>query len=306
MADLYSVLDVPKTADAATIKRAYRKLAKQLHPDQHPDDPKAAERFKQVTAAYDILSDKEKRGQYDRGEIDADGNPKMPEGFGGFRGGAGGGFRGGFQGGGPFGGTRGGQGFEFEGDPSDLFSELFGRGRGGGGFGGFRQPPAKGSDVSYRLAISFVDAALAKPQRITLQSGRTVDLNIPKGVSDGDKLRLAGQGEAGPGGNGDAIVQISIKADSRFSRDGDDVRTDLSVPLTTAVLGGKQRLATLGGEVMATVQPGTSSGKVLRLRGKGWTRKDGTRGDLLARVLVEVPADDTALADFLRARAPAS
>lgn len=295
MADLYSVLDVPRTADAATIKRAYRKLAKQLHPDQRPDDSKAAERFKQVTAAYDILSDAEKRGQYDRGEIDSDGNPKMPEGFGGFRGG-------------PFGaGARGGQGFEFEGDPSDLFSELFGRGRGGGGgFGGFRQPPAKGADVSYRLAIPFADAALAKPQRITLQSGRTVDLNIPKGTADGDKLRLAGQGNAGPGGNGDAIVQISIRPDARFTRDGDDVRTDLSVPLATAVLGGKQRLATLEGEVMATVQPETSSGKVLRLRGKGWTRKDGTRGDLLARVLVEVPAGDTALADFLRSRAAAS
>lgn len=293
MPDLYSVLGVQKTADAAAIKRAYRQLAKKLHPDRHPDDPKAGEEFRRVTAAYDILSDPEKRGQYDRGEIDSDGNPKMPEGYGGFGGGFGGA------------GMRQGQdgGFAFEGDASDLFSELFGRGRGFGG-GGFRQPPpVKGADVVYRLAVSFADAALAKPQRITLRSGRTVDLNLPKGVEDGDKLRMAGQGEQGPGGNGDAIVTISIRPDARFTRDGADIRTDFAVPLATAVLGGQQRLPTVDGEVMAKIQPGTSSGRILRLRGKGWTKKDGTRGDLLARVLVEIPAGDTALADFLRSRA---
>lgn len=294
MADLYSILGVQKNADAASIKSAYRKLAKELHPDRHPDDAKSAERFRQVTAAYDILSDKDKRAQYDRGEIDSDGNPTMPQGFGGGFGGFGGGA-----------GPRPGQGggFAFD-DDTDLFSELFGRGgrRGGFGGGGFRQPPMRGADVSYRLAISFVDAALAKSQRITLRSGRTVDLNIPKGASDGDKLRLAGQGDEGPGGNGDAIVTISIRPDSRFTRDGDDIRSDIPVPLSIAMLGGQQRLPTLEGEVMAKIQPGTSSGKILRLRGKGWTRKDGTRGDLLARVLVDIPADDKELADFLRSR----
>jgi DnaJ-class molecular chaperone len=295
MADLYSILGVQKGADAAAIKRAYRRLAKELHPDQNPDDPAAAERFKRVTAAYDILSDTEKRGQYDRGEIDSDGNPAMPQGHG-------------FRGGG-----RAGGGFEYQGDASDIFSELFGRGGGfggngmgggfgGGGFGGFRQPPARGADVAYRLAIGFADAALARPQRITLRSGKTIDLTIPKGVEDGDKLRLAGQGEDGPGGSGDAIVTISIRPDPRFTRDGDDIRMDLAVPLATAVLGGSQRVPTLDGEVMAKIQPGTSSGRVLRLRGKGWTRKDGSRGDLLARVMVEVPADDSELADFLRRR----
>lgn len=298
MADLYSVLGVQKSADAAAIKRAYRKLAKQLHPDQNPDDAKAAERFKQVTAAYDILSDADKRGQYDRGEIDGDGNPRMPEGFGAR---SGGGFRGGAQNGGGYSSTSG---FSFD-DTDDLFSELFGRsGRGGfgGAGGGFRAPPMKGPDVSYRLPISFADAALARSQRITLSSGKTIDLNIPKGVEDGHKLRLGGQGEQGPGGAGDAIVTISIKPDARFTRDGDDVRTDIAVPLSIAVLGGQQRVQTLDGEVMAKIQPGTSSGKVLRLRGKGWTRKDGSRGDLLARVMVDVPADDEALADFLRSR----
>lgn len=292
------MLGVPRTADAAAIKRAYRKLAKELHPDQNQDNPKSAERFKQVTAAYDILSDAQKRGAYDRGEIDGDGNPKMPEGFGGFRGRPGGGGAGGRAQ-----GTAGG--FEFGGDTSDLFEELFGRA--GGRAAGFRPgPPPKGSDVQYRLAVPFAEAALARPQRVTLRSGKTVDLNLPKGVEDGQKVRLAGQGEAGPGGAGDAFVQVIVQADARFERQGDDVRTDLMVPLEVAVLGGKARLTTLEGQVEASIAPGTSSGRVLRLRGKGWIRKDGSRGDLLARVLVDLPADDPALAEFLRGRVTAS
>ncbi len=285
------MLGVPKTADAAAIKRAYRKLAKQLHPDQNKDEPKAAERFKQVASAYEILSDAEKRGQYDRGEIDDDGNPRMPEGFGGYR---------------PGGGPRpnaGGGGFEFSGDPSDIFAELFGSRAGRGG--GFRSAPVRGADVQYRLSVPFADAALARPQRITLRNGKTVDLAIPRGAEDGQKVKLTGQGEAGPGGSGDALVQLVIAADARFVRDKDDVRTDLPVPLATAVLGGKARLTTLEGAVDAAIAPGTSSGKLLRLRGKGWTRRDGTRGDLYARVMVEVPADDPALADFLRGRVTA-
>lgn len=295
MADLYSVLGVPRTADAAAIKRAYRKLAKELHPDQNKDNPKSAERFKQVTAAYDILSDADKRGAYDRGEIDGDGNPRMPEGFGQYRARSGAGAGAGGRPQGPAGG-----GFEFGGDPSDLFEELFGR---AGGRGEFRPgPPPRGADVQYRLAVAFVDAALARPQRVTLRSGKTVDLALPRGVEDGQKVRLAGQGEQGVGGPGDAFVQVIVSADPRFQREGDDVRTEVMVPLDTAILGGKARLTTLDGAVDASVAPGTSSGKVLRLRGKGWTRRDGTRGDLLARLMVEVPADDPALAAFLRDR----
>jgi DnaJ-class molecular chaperone len=294
MSNPYSILGIEKSADAAQIKRAYRKLAKELHPDRNPNDKTAADRFKQVTAAYDLLSDPDKRGQYDRGEIDSDGNPRAPEGFG---------FRGGRA-------RPGNGGYGFEGDPSDLFSDLFRRGGGGfgaGGFGagGFRPPPAKGADVQYRLEISLADAALARPQRITLSSGSTIDLSLPKGVEDGDRLRLGGKGEDGPGGPGDAYVTLVIRPDPRFTREGDDVRTDILVPLETAVLGGEQRVPTLEGEVKARLQPGTSSGKVLRLRGKGWTRKDGSRGDLLARVLVDVPAGDTALAEFLQSRAAA-
>lgn len=297
MADLYSILGVSKDADAAAIKRAYRKLAKELHPDQNAGNARAAERFSRVTAAYDILSDTEKRGAYDRGEIDDQGNPRAPAGFG-FDPGAGG-FRGGFRGGtGPQPG-----GFEFQGDPADLFSELFGNARRGGAAGGFRQPQ-RGADVAYRLAVPFVDAALARPRRLTLATGKTIDLKIPPGAEDGRQLRLSGQGEPGPAGSGDAIVTLVFQPDARFTRDGDDIRADVLVPLETAVLGGRHRVPTPEGEVMLAIAPGSSSGKLMRLKGKGWTRRDGSRGDLLARLLVELP-DDPALADFLRARATA-
>jgi DnaJ-class molecular chaperone len=285
MADLYATLGVPKGADAGAIKRAYRKLAKELHPDQNKGNAKAADRFARVTAAYDILSDAKKREAYDRGEIDGDGNPRMPEGFArGTRGG-------------PQGFRQNGQEFAFEGDPADLFAELFGRGRPGG----FRSAPMRGADVAYRLAVPFADAALARPRRLTLASGKTIDLAIPKGVEDGQQLRLAGQGEAGPAGAGDAIITIEIEPDARFVRDGFDIRSDVLVPLETAVLGGRERVPTPEGEVMLAIQPGTSSGRQLRLKGKGWTRRDGSRGDLYARVLVDVP-EDPALAEFLGAR----
>lgn len=308
MADLYSELGVARTADAAAIKRAYRKLAKELHPDRNKDNPKAAERFKSVTSAYDILSDTEKKGKYDRGEIDEQGNPKF-SGFSGAGAGAGG-----YRPGARPGAGRGSPDFDFDfgGDPSDLFSELFGRASGGmgggrsGGFsgGGFRSAPQRGPDLNYRLAVPFADAALARTVRLALKNGKTIELAIPKGVEDGQQLRLSGQGEAGPAGPGDAHVTLAIQTDSRFTRDGFDLRTDLAVPLETAVLGGKARVVTPEGEVMATIAPTTSSGKQLRLKGKGWTKKDGSRGDLIARVLVEVP-DDPALAEFLKARVQA-
>jgi DnaJ-class molecular chaperone len=309
MTDLYSELGVPRTADAAEIKRAYRKLAKQLHPDQNKDNPKAADRFKSITSAYDILSDPERKAKYDRGEIDEQGNPKYA-GFGGNSGGT------------RSSGTRPGAGagrapdfdFDLGGDPSDLFAELFGRasGRPGGGFpgggfqgGGFRAPPQRGADVNYRLTVPFADAALARTVRLALRNGKTIELAIPKGVEDAQQVRLAGQGEAGPAGAGDALVTFVIQTDARFTREGADLRADFAVPLEIAILGGKARVPTPEGEVMASVAPGTSSGKLLRLKGKGWTRKDGTRGDLIARVLVEVP-NDPELAEFMRARVQAA
>jgi DnaJ-class molecular chaperone len=299
--DLYQRLGLKRGASEAEIKKAYRSLAKQLHPDRNRDNPKAAERFGQVTAAYDLLSDKDKRARYDRGEIDEEGNPRMPfgSGFGGYSAGAG------PQAGGP-------QGFEnmnFAGadaaDLSDLFEGLFGgqggQGRGGGPFGGFRQrarPPQKGADIAYRLKIPFEDAVALKPQRITLADGKTIDLKLPQGLEDGAKIRLAGKGQEGPGGRGDAIVTIEIAPHRFFRREGDNIRLDLPVTLKEAVLGAKVKVPTPEGPVMLTVPKGTSSGKVLRLKSRGFTARDGKRGDQLVAVEIEIPAQDAELQQF--------
>ena len=302
MADLYSTLGVDRGADEAAIKKAYRKLAKELHPDRNKDNPTAAARFSKVTGAYDILSDKDKRARYDRGEIDEDGNPRMP---------FGGGF-GGRPGAGP-GGTqyRNVDPSEFDftsgdtGDLSELLDGLFGgagrrggRGGFGGGFGR-RQAPPKGADVAYRLDVPFEDAALLSPQRVQLRSGKTLDIKLPKGVEDGTRIRLSGQGEIGPGGNGDAIITIGLKPHRFFTRDGDNIRLDLPVSLDEAVLGGKVKVPTVDGAVMLNVPPGSSSGKTLRLKAKGFTGKTGARGDQLVTLMVDVPGGDEELKAFL-------
>lgn len=282
MADPYSTLGVARGATDAEIKSAYRKLAKELHPDKNRDNPKAAEKFSAATNAYDLLSDKDKRARFDRGEIDADGNPTAPFGFGG---GGGGGFRGqpgGFETGGA--------------DFGDIFEGLFGGAgrRAGGGFG--RQAPQpRGANVAYRLAVQFADAAILAPQRITLQDGKTIDLKLPAGVESGTQTRLSGKGQQGPGGAGDAIVTIEVRPHPFFTRDGDNVRLDLPVTLDEAVKGGKVKVPTVDGPVMLGVPAGTTSGKTLRLRGKGFTGKDGTRGDQLVTLMVDVPADDPAI-----------
>ena len=300
--DLYQRLGLKRGASEAEIKKAYRSLAKQLHPDRNKDNPKAAERFAEVTRAYDLLSDKDKRAQYDRGEIDEEGNPKMPfgGGYGGFnaRPGAG-------AGAGQAGGFEGFQGNFGEADLSDIFEGLFGsagaRGGRGGGFGGFRQraqPPQKGADIAYRLTVGFIDAATLAPQRITLADGKTIDLKLPKGVEDGTKIRLSGKGQEGPGGTGDAIVTISIAPHPFYTREGDNIRLNLPITLKEAVLGAKVKVPTPEGTVMLTVPKGSSSGKVLRLKGRGFTGKSGTRGDLLVSLEIEVPAADPDLEAF--------
>lgn len=300
MADPYATLGLQRGASEKDIKSAYRKLAKELHPDRNRDNPKAAERFSEVAKAYDLLSDKDKRAQFDRGEIDADGNPAMPfggaGGFGGFRQGAGG-ARGGFS------------AHDFEGfgageetDLSDLFEGLFGRGRGAGpgGFGRRRQaPPQRGANVSYRLKVPFVDAAAQTPQRITLGDGATIDLKLPAGVEDGTQMRLKDKGQPGPGGNGDALVTVQIEPHPFFTRDGDDVRLELPVTLDEAVRGAKVKVPTVDGPVMLTVAPGSGSGKVLRLKGKGFSKKSGGRGDQLVTLEIELPADVSELASRL-------
>jgi DnaJ-class molecular chaperone len=284
MADPYSTLGVARSASEAEIKSAYRKLAKELHPDRNRDNPKAAEKFSAATNAYDLLSDKDKRARFDRGEIDADGNPAAPFGFGG------GGHRG-----------QSGGGFESGGaDFGDIFEGLFGgagRRGGGGGFGGFgrQAPPQKGANVTYRLAVQFIDAATLAPQRITLQDGKTIDLKLPAGVESGTQMRLSGKGQAGPGGAGDAIVTIDVKPHAFFTRDGDNVLLDLPITLNEAVAGGKVKVPTVDGPVMLGVPAGTASGKTLRLRGRGFTGKDGQRGDQLVTLHIDVPADDPAI-----------
>ena len=245
-ADPYTTLGVPRGASEKDIKSAYRKLAKELHPDTNQDNPKATERFSEVTRAYDLLSDKDKRAQFDRGEIDVDGNPTM--GFGGF------------------------------------------------GGGGGRAAP-RGANVQYRLKVPFADAASRAPQRITLSDGKTIDLKLPAGVEDGTQMRLAGKGEAGPGGNGDALVIIQIEPHAFFRRDGDNIRLDLPVTLDEAVNGAKVKVPTVEGPVMLTIAPGSSSGKTLRLKGRGFTCKDGTRGDQLVTLEITLPEAD---ADLVR------
>ena len=300
--DLYQRLGIQRGASEAEIKKAYRSLAKQLHPDRNKDNPNAAKRFAEVTNAYDLLSDKDKRARYDRGEIDEDGNPRMPFGAG-FGGGGAGGQRGGFEG---FQGGAGG--FDANSaDLSDLFEGLFGaatgrRGAGPGNFSGFGQrarQPQKGADVAYRLQVPFVDAITLAPQRVTLSDGKTIDLKLPKGVDDGTRIRLAGKGEQGPGGRGDAIVTIAIGGHSFFTRDGNDIRLNLPITLKEAVQGAKIKVPTPEGPVMLSIPKGTSSGKVLRIKGRGFTTKDGKRGDQLITTQIELPESDQSLEAFV-------
>lgn len=301
-ADPYAVLGVPRGASEKDIKSAYRKLAKELHPDANRDNPKAADRFSEVTGAYDLLSDKDKRARFDRGEIDIDGNPTMGFGFGG---GPGAGF------GGP-GGQRGFRADGFEGfstaegiDIGDIFDGLFGgRGAGapggpGGGGGARTRTAPRGASVQYRLSVSLPDAATQAPQRITLSDGKTIDLKLPAGVEDGTQMRLAGKGEAGPGGPGDALVTIHIGPHAFFVREGDNIRLDVPITLDEAVNGAKVKVPTVDGAVMLSVAPGTSSGKTLRLKGRGMTRKDGSRGDQLVTLEIVLPEDPAELAGRL-------
>ena len=303
-ADPYAILGVARGASEKEVKSAYRKLAKALHPDRNTDNPKATERFSEVTRAYDLLSDKDKRARFDRGEIDIDGNPAMPFGFGGgagpggFRAGQGGFRADGFEG---FGGSGGAEGI----DLGDIFEGLFGgRGAGGGfaqgmGGGARRGPPPKGANVQYRLAVSFTDAATRAPQRIALGDGKTIDLKLPAGVESGTQMRLAGKGEPGAGGAGDALVTIEVGGHPFFRRDGDNIRLDLPVTLDEAVGGAKVRVPTVEGAVMLSIAPGSSSGKTLRLKDKGFHKKAGGRGDQLVTLEVQLPPDDADLAKRL-------
>lgn len=288
MADPYSILGVSKGADDKAIKSAYRKLAKELHPDKNKDNPKASERFSDVTRAYDLLSDAQKRAQYDRGEIDENGQPRFAGNpFGG---------GGGFQGGGP-----GGASFDFGSggiDLGDIFDGLFGGGgaaRPGPGPRPQHAPPPKGANIAYEHLVSFTDAATLTPQRMTLRDGKTVEFKLPAGVVAGQQIRIPGKGQPGPGGNGDAMVTLKIGKHPHLTRDGDNIRIDLPISLKEAIEGGKVKVPTVDGPVMLTVPPKTDSGATLRIKGRGFPRKNGERGDQYVSLMIHLPKDPAEL-----------
>jgi DnaJ-class molecular chaperone len=283
--DLYTVLGVAKGVQDDEIRRAYRRLAKELHPDTRPDDPAAGDRFKRVTAAYDILGDAAKRQRYDDGEIDAQGEPVRSY----VRNGAGAG--GGWANG--YGGTNG-----RDTGVSDIFSDLFG-GRGARGPG----LTLRGQDVRYTLEIDFMEAAGGARKRVTLPEGGTLDLNVPEGVADGQVLRLKGKGTPGlrGGESGDALVEIQVRPHARFKRLGSDILLELPITVDEAVLGGKVEVTTISGRVALQIPKGTSSGRIFRLKGKGVrSTADGSVGDQLVTIRIVMPENvDESLSYFM-------
>jgi DnaJ-class molecular chaperone len=298
MRDPYDVLGVPRSAEAAAIKGAFRRLAKKHHPDANKSDPKAAQRFAELNTAYEILGDEAKRKAFDRGEIDAEGKQR----FQGFRGQPGGGFGnadfettfpGGFRrGGGRAGGAGGMGGFE------EILKGMFGGAAAGARRGGFETqfeqedfaaPPA-GRDVTVPLTITLPEAATGGSRRVHLPNGKEVDVKIPAGLADGQQIRLKGQGLPGPGAVGDALITVTIAPHPLFTRDGANLKLELPITLYEAVLGGKVRVPTLDGAVELAIPAGTSSGRTLRLKGKGLPGKSkAAAGDLLATVRIVLP-----------------
>jgi len=289
MRDPYSVLGVSKSASDSEIKAAYRKLAKQLHPDVNQGDTEVEQKFKEVSAAYNLLSDKEKKAKFDRGEINADGTPRYDSAFHRAYSHSGGGRTGGFD----FG--QGGGDFE------DIFSDLFGRARRAGGRAQRPQQP-KGNNVQYTVQVTFAEAAKGIRRRITLYDGKSLDVTIPPGTEDGQTLRLRGQGMPGLGGGaGDAYVTVQVQDDPIFGRDGNDIHVTVPVTIDEAVLGGKIRVPTIDGPVSVSVPPGSNTGSRLRLKGKGIATSGGNRGDQIVYLEVVLPdKPDDELRSFLQ------
>ncbi|MFK4509333.1 J domain-containing protein [Bradyrhizobium daqingense] len=294
MRDPYEVLGVPRSANAAAIKSAYRKLAKKHHPDSNKGDPKAAERFAEINSANEILGDEDKRKQFDRGEIDAEGKPRF-QGFpggGGSRGRAGAGgfenytFRSGGTGGGPGGGA-------FE----DILNSMFGGGMRGarpGAGGGAQFDFDTGGigldlDVNVAMSVSLEEAVNGGEKRVRLPTGKELNVKIPAGVTEGQTIRLRGQGESAQGHPpGDLLITINIAPHPHFKVEGADLRIDLPVTLYEAVLGAKVRVPTLGNAVELSVPKNTSSGRTFRLKGKGLPKAGGA-GDLFVVIRIMLP-----------------
>lgn len=296
--DPYAALGLTRTATDAEIKKAYRKIARDSHPDLNPDDPKAEERFKAAAAAYDLLKDPETRGRFDRGEIDATGAERAERPF--YRDYSG-------QAGNPYGsrrtyraGPEAEAGFEGEEDFADFF-------RRAGGFGGFAgrqgaEMRMQGADLRYALEVPFLDAARGSTRRITLPEGGTLDVRIPPGTADGQTLRLRGKG--GPGYNGgapgDALITLSVLPHPTFRRDGDDIVLTLPITLDEAVLGASVEAPTIDGPVKLKVPKGASSGQSLRLRGRGVQGRSGKKGDQRVELRIVLPKQiDKDLSEFM-------
>jgi DnaJ-class molecular chaperone len=304
MRDPYQVLGVARSADEAEIKKAYRKRAKDLHPDRNRDDPKAQDRFSELNSAYEILGDDTKRKQFDRGEIDADGKPKYQgfEGMGAGRGGRAGGFEFNFGQGGP-GGGRGGADMGF--DPADIFGSLFGdAARRGGGGRARAQQHAKPADQSFTIEVTLAEAVQGATRRVRIPGGREVEVTIPEGVADGKVMRLRGLGQADPfsGETGDVMMTIKVKPDPRFTVDGTNLRARVAVPLAQAVLGGPLHVPTLTGAVEMKIPPLTGTTRQFRLRGKGLKGEKGAVGDLFVSIDIDMPEGDDELLALMQAR----
>ncbi|WP_182084681.1 DnaJ C-terminal domain-containing protein [Aureimonas sp. ME7] len=310
MRDPYTVLGVAKTASEAEIKSAFRKLAKKYHPDATGEDPTARTRFNEANQAYEILGDKDKRAQFDRGEIDGEGKPKF-QGFSGYA-----------SGGNPFGESAGGSaGFDFrsgggdfsgsESTFSDFFEQAFGGRRNArSGFTAARNTPSKGDDINATLKVRLEDVVSDEKVEAIFPNGKRLAIRLPEGVEDGQVIRLRGQGQpavfnGGPAG--DALVTISFADHPRFIVEDRDLLLDQAVDLETAVLGGRITIETLDGRVATKILPWTNSGRTLRLKGKGLTRKDGARGDILVTLAIALPAEpDAELVALLQTRRDAA
>ena len=279
--DPYEVLGVPKSATQDEIKKAYRKLAKALHPDLHPDDSSKKAEFQAVSAAYDVLGDPEKRKRFDAGEIDASGQERPERQYY-------------HQYAGQDAGRRydpgaDAQGFE---DASEFFSDLFERGSRSGGGGDFRQAfHARGQDLRYHLEVDFLDSVRGAKRSVIMPDGKGIEISVPAGVKDGQILRLRGKGGAGfgEGPPGDALVTIGVRPHPVFSRDGDDIEMELPITLDEAVLGAKVDVPTVSGLVSMSIPKGASTGRRLRLQGKGIVRPNGKAGDQYVRLRIVLP-----------------
>lgn len=272
-ANPYDLLGVSSSASASDIQKAYRKLAKKLHPDLNPGDKSAEEKFKEVTAAYDLLGDADKRKRFDDGEIDASGAERPQQHF--YRDYAG------SEESHPYANSGGFADFM---DRDDVLAELLRRGQ-------QARANRRGEDLHYRLPIEFVESISGTNKRLTLPDGGTLDVKIPPGLVDGQILRLKGKGApgAGTGGPGDALIEVEVLPDRRFTRDGDNVSLELPISLSEAVLGGQVRVPTPNGHVTMSVPKGSNTGTTLRLRGKGAPRREGGSGDELVKLKIVLP-----------------